>query len=366
MSRTRIVVAPSAPDAAPAFLTVDAEGHVLERGTATLAAALPPMRTVLVTPGAETLARWLRLPTRNDRQALAAARLALEDELAAAEQDVHVALGPLEADGYRLAVVVGAGRLRGWLETGALYGVQPDVVLPDHLAVAPPEVDLRGARFGTTVAVRGERLAFAAEPDLAEVLVEDRPLQVADGAEAERWLIAGALRPPANLLQGAFDPRRNLGVEPQRMRRAAALAALLLVSPLVVSAAGLVRDTVAARQAEARTAEALGRAAPGVRGADPLPQLDRRLSQARAAAGGGPAALAAILFAALEGIEQGQLERLIVMPDGQARATLSYTNYSDIELMRAAMRQAGVAMREEGAREEQGRVISDIMLGVRS
>jgi general secretion pathway protein L len=368
MSRTRILWAPPAPDAAPLVVVVDADGHVLERGTASLAAgAGAPMRTVLITPGVEAVSRWLHLPTRNDRQARAAARLALEDQLASGDQDVHVALGALEPDGRRLVVVVGGGRLRGWLETAGLYGLRPDVVIPDHLAVAAAGDVVRGVQVGPTVAVRGDRLAFSAEPDLLDLLLEGQPLEMAASAEtAERWLIEGALRPPLNLLQDAFDPARAVAVAPRELRRAAALAALLAISPVVLTAAGLARDSLAAQRIEQRTARVLARAAPGVGDADPLPQLDARLAQARAAAGGGPMALAASLFSAIEPIEHGQVERLILMPDGAARATLSYTNYSDIELMRVAMRKAGIAMREEGAREEQGRVISDVILGARS
>lgn len=367
MSRTRIVLAPPAPDVAPTFAVVDAEGHVLERGALALGEDdLIRMPTVLVVPGAEAVARWLHLPTRNDRQARAAALLALGDKLAAADQDVHVALGPLEPDGWRLAVVVACARLRGWLEAAGLHGLRPDVVIPDHLALPEPEGDaVCGARLGATVAVRGTRLALTAEPELLDVLLEGRTLQPLGSAEeVERLVARGALRPAVNLLQGDFDPARELAVTTKDLWRLAVVALLLLISPVVLMAASLARDALAADRIERRTAAKLGQALPGVAITDPLAQLDTPLGQARMAAGGGPVALAANLFASLETIEHGQLERLIVMPDGAVRATLSYTNYSDIELMRAALRTAGVAMREEGVREEQGRVVSDLILGV--
>lgn len=370
MTRTRLVLAPRAPELAPSYLMLDAEGHLLERGALALADGgdSPAMRTVLVVPGADARAQWLHLPTRNDRQALAAARLALDDHLALAGQDLHLALGPLEPDGSRLVVVVATAKLKGWLEALDLHGIKPDVVLPDHLALPEPAGDAVVAlRFGPSVAVRGPRLALTAEPELLEILMEGRePILWPSSEEGERLLAQGALRPAINLLQGPFDPRRDVAVTRKEMRRLLILGALVLASPILLTAAGLLRDDMAARRTEARSLQKVIGVLPAASRENPGESLEAQLSRTRLATGGGAATLAAHLFSAVEGIEQAQLERLIVMPDGAVRATLTYSNFSDIEMMRRAMRRAGIAMREEGAREEQGRVVSDVILGVRS
>lgn len=370
MTRTRVVLAPQTPDAAPSFAVLDPDGHVLERGSLTLAdgANLPPMRTVLIVPGAEARAHWLHLPTRNDRQARAAARLALDDHLASASQDIHVALGPLESDGYRLVVIVGTAKLKGWLENAALHGLRPDVVLPDHLALPEPQgEEPQAVRLGPTAAVRGPRLSLSAEPELLDVLLEGQDVGAPKAVGDLHQLFAkGALRPAINLLQGDFDQARAVAITPREAHRVLALALLALASPVILLGAGLISDEMAARGIENRTREKVVRILPAASREDPAGALEAHLGRMRLTTGGGPVGLAAHLFAAVEGIEQAQLERLIVMPDGAVRATLSYTNFSDIEMMRRSLRQAGVAMREEGAREEQGRVISDVIVGVRS
>ena len=370
MSRTRLVIASQDPELALSYLVLDADGHVLERGSLTLAseAEPPATRTVFIVPGAEARARWLHLPTRNDRQARSAAALALDDHLALTGQDLHIALGPLEPDGERLVVVVAAAKLKGWLETLALHGVRPDVVLPDYLALpAPLDDGVVAARFGSTVAVRGPRLGLSAEPELIEVLLEGQgPPVWAAGEEVDTLLAQGAARPAINLLQGDFDRQRDIGITPAQIGRALVLAGLVLLSPIILMLLGLVRDDVAARRVEARSLAKVVRVLPNAPRQAPLDALEAQLRRSRLAASGGPVTLAAHLFAAVEGIEQAQIEQLIAMPDGAMRATLTYSNYSDIEVMRGAMRRAGVAMREEGAREEQGRVVSDVILGVRS
>ena len=83
------------------------------------------------------------------------------------------------------------------------------------------------------------------------------------------------------------------------------------------------------------------------------------------ASGGGAGGLAAQLFSAVEPLDQVQVESLIIMPDGSARAALSHAAYSDGEGLAQALQAAGLTVRVEGSREEGGRVISDVILGAR-
>ncbi|MCR5881090.1 hypothetical protein [Phenylobacterium sp. J367] len=52
-------------------------------------------------------------------------------------------------------------------------------------------------------------------------------------------------------------------------------------------------------------------------------------------------------------------------PDGTLRATISHTNYSDVELLAAALARGGVTAREEATREADGRIVTDIIVGAR-
>ena len=371
MTRTRIVLAPRTPDAAPHYLIVDLAGAVAARGEAPIGVARPsePLREVLVVPGAEVSARWVHLPTRSHAQALAAARLHLADQLALAEEDLHVAIGPLEDDGYRLVVVTARRLLQGWLAGAALHGVFPDVVLPDHLMLpAPPEERLVGAFLGGVMAVRGRRLALTLEPDLAALVLQGREIEMIDGAEAvEGALATAAADPVINLLQGEFDLGRESRLDWLNLKRAAMLGGALALSIPILFGAQVLRDHMAAVSLERQATRAAAAVLPqGQAIVDPAAQTRTRLHDLQLAAGGGPTALIAALFTALEGIGDSQLEGLVLSPDGSVRARISYGQISDVELFREAMGSAGVTAREEATQEEGARIVSDVILGARS
>ena len=368
MSRARIVTLPHDLTQPPEVLVFETGGGVLQRGHAVLGEPVTPMRTVAIAPGAAVLTRRLRLPTRNDQQARAAAALELEEELASGLDDVHLAIGALREDGTRIACVVADGRMRAWGDLLAAYGLQADVLLPDHLVLPEPAGDEPPnlARRGGEVAIRSARLACTVDEDTAALLLGD-DAAIDQTAEWERWLANAAASPQVNLLQGAFDPARSEKIEPRRWRLLAVLAALALLSPILLTLAGAAHDQLSAARIEGRTQARLAAALPkGAQITDPAAQAQARLAQARIAAGGGPAALTAALFAAVEQIDQGQVESVVAMPDGSLRATLSFANITDLELLRAQMRRSGLAFREEGAREEGGRAVGDVIVGARS
>lgn len=371
MSRTRIVLAPQGSDAAPHYMIVDPAGVVVARGEAPIGVGRPaePLREVLVVPGAEVSTRWLHLPTRNLAQAQAAARLHLADQFALADEDLHLAIGPLEEDGHRLVVVVARRLLQVWLADAALHGVVPDVVVPDHLMLpAPAGEALSAATLGGLVAVRGRRMAMTLEPDLVAIVLQGRDVEMLQQPEAiEAALVAGAAAPLVNLLQDEFDPARESRLDWRNLKRAAILAGVLVLSFPILFGAQVLRDHLAAGSLERRATQQAATVLPaGAAISDPAGQTRTRLNELLLAAGGGPTGLVANLFSALETIEGAQLESLVLAPDGAVRARISYGQISDVELLRAAMRGAGIPMRDEATQQEGPRVISDVILGART
>lgn len=373
MNRTRIVLAGASPAAEPTYLILDELGSVVGRGILPVqeASALTPMRNVLVIPGADVLVRWAPIKAASEAQARAAALAQLDDQMTSAA-GAHVALGAPEADGHRLVVALAAARMQAWLDHAALHGVTPDLVIPDCLALAEPPDDAEGAsvlvtaKFGDLTAVRGQRLAFTAEPDLVAAIVGERPAQALAGPHLERALADMAASPAVNLLQGDFDPARREPLRRRDLRRPAILAAALLISPLILWGAKAAADHVRAGQAEARAEAKVAAILPqGTAIIDPAAQAQAQLDALSLTSGGGASGLAAQLFAAVEPLDQVQVESLIIMPDGAARAALSHAAYSDGEALTQALQAAGLTVRVEGSREEGGRVISDIILGAR-
>ncbi|MFN3514113.1 MAG: type II secretion system protein GspL [Phenylobacterium sp.] len=369
MTRTRIIFAPRAPADPPTYWLLGPLGEVAERGELPVGAAAPPdVRDVLVVPGEEVASRWLKLPVGHQRQARAAAALMLADRQALAAEDLHVAVGSAEADGHRLVLAISRGALQGRLAAAALHGVRPVAALPDYLLLAEPEAEgaVSTAAFGPILAARGRRFAAGLEPELAEVVLHGREVQRIEERALEAMARQACAAPPVDLLQGEFAPGGRLEIAPSRRRRLLALAALALLSPVILFAAQALRHDLAARRLEAETAAKVAAVLPkGTSVQDPLRQAAERLARAELATGGGPAGLAARFFTALEGLEGVQLESLILDPGGGLRAQILCLNASDLELLRTALRRDGVALREAGVREAGGGVLADVIVGTR-
>lgn len=365
MTLTRLLLlAPSADQPSP-WLAVDRDGRVLQRGLLTpdrAGAPPPPMRTVAVAPGADVMVRWLDLPGRNEAQGRAAALWALRDDLAASPERLRVSLGPRrESDGRRLAAVASAALVDAWIAYAESLGVTPDVIMPDHLTVAPPleGEGLNAVRFGQMTALRGIDLAVTVEPDLAPLIAGERPVTPVERAEdVEAMLIQAALNPPVNLIGRTGAAAEGLGA----WRRAAVMAGLLVLSPLLLIGVSAARDDLAARELNRESAALLREAFPDMApDADPAAEAMRRLN-AKATAGG-VSGVTAALFAAMEQVEGTELDALSAYADGQVRATLSYGAYGDLEALNAVLAGSGLGLTDESTLDENGRMVSDVIIG---
>jgi general secretion pathway protein L len=369
MKTMRIVILSQEPQKAPLCLTLDEDGAAAWRKLhADDVAERRPVWTALVVPGIEAAARWLHLPTRNAGQALAAARLQWEDEVALDVEDLHLALGPLEEDGHRLVVAVSRQRMQDWLEEARQHGIDPGLVIPDHLALAwqahgvaeDGEVLAAWTPEGVVI-VRGRRLAFACDNDMLPVLLADRPVKNCDPAIAAGLMAEGLRDPAVNLLQGEFAPRRK--DEDSKWIRIAILAGLLLLSPVLLRLGEALDLHFAAGRLRAETLAAAQEAIPIGTGGDALAGLAQRARQLDLASGGGPAGRIAHFYAALEDAADVQLEDLRLTPDGGLAASLRHTSPGELEALAAALRRGGLAMTVESSRPDGGRHVSEIRLG---
>lgn len=362
MSQTRILIIPPAASMPANFLTFDANGRVLHRGALLLedAATTPDVRTVAVAPGADVLVRWLDLPVGGAAQVRAAARWALKDDLAGDPDRTVVALGPATGEG-RLVAAVGAGLLEAWVDYLAGLGIAPAAIVPDCLVLPEPEGEgLNAAAFGADVALRGARFAATVQPDLVEPVAAGRPVTgIEDRETLERLLAVAAAAPAIDLLSGV-ERRRETARGGWRL--AAALAAALIVSPLILTVAAGARDQIVADRAETRTLALIAEVMPdAAQAADPVEEARRRLAVAPPP--GGVTAATAALFAAVEQVEGAELDSLSADPAKGVRATVSYPAFSDLETLRAAMAAAGLSMSDASTVEDGGRVVSEVVIG---
>lgn len=260
MAATRLLLLNEHP---PRCLRIGERGEVVEclspTPQAPLPAPAPGERTVLAVPGAEVRATRMRLDARSDVQARAEAQARLV-AAAADGSDLHVALHPAAGDeSESMVLVTAAARMRGWLALAATLGATPDAVVPDYLLLPADEEPLVVEAGGHWL-VRGGELAFTAERTLALRLLGDAAIPpVAAPAEVEQVLAGGAVAAhPLDLLQGGFAPRGARGASGS-WRRVAILAALLVVSPLLLVLAEGIRDRIHAGAGEAVHAEVASR-----------------------------------------------------------------------------------------------------------
>jgi general secretion pathway protein L len=361
MSRIRLILIPPSAVLSASCLTLDAQGNVLTRGVVELGGPAPePMRTVAVVPGADVLIRWLDLPSGSPAQVAAAALHLLRDELAAPAERLSAAPGSATG-GRGLVAVVNRSLLQAWGDYLSSLGLKADVMIPDSLILPEPaeEGALSAAVFGADLALRGRELALSVQPDLAEAVAVGRALERIDRAdEIERLLAAAALNPPINLLAGAG---RRFEADRRGWKRAAMLAAALIVSPLILTLAAAGHDEWRARDAEQRAEAAARRAFPDIAPtADAAAEATRRLTTAPPP--GGPAAAAAALFAAVESVEGAELDSLTADQDG-VRATVTYAAYQDLDALQQAMAAKGMSMTDESTVDDQGKVVSEVRVG---
>ena len=363
MTRTRLILIPAhAAEPAP-FIVFDDVGGVLERGRLDFGdpVALQAMRTVAVAPGAEVLVRWLDLPGGAPAQQRAAALWRLKDDLAARPDRLSSALGPVPPTGEpRLVAVVDTALLDAWKAHLSALGATADVILPLSLVPAPP-TDPDAAHviaFGEETAIRAHGLAATVQADLADILIgARRRIDTVDPEAVERQLIEAARRPPVNLL----DDGRADAAARRSWLRAAILAGLLLISPVVLTVAGAVRDDWAARAAqhEARRLSIL--ADPDLaRSEDPAADLLERIEAAPPP--GGVLGAAAALATAVEGVPGATLESLSLDPQSGVRAGLAYPAFGDLAALRRTVGANGLVLTELSTVEDGGRVVSDVLV----
>jgi len=363
MSRTRLVLIPTVASRPAPWLILDAAGTVLERGLLTLEspADSAAMRTIAIVPGSDVLVRWLDLPKGTAAQQRTAALWMLKDDLAATPDRVRLVLGPAVAGEPRLTAVVGEALLHAGIDWLATMGLKADALVPDTLTVPEPFDDdvLSAVGFGPAVALRGRRFAAGIEPDLAEAVAGGRRIEpVEDMRRVEQMLIAAALNPPLNLLQGAPRASEDLG----RWRLAAILAAVALAMPLVSTVALAARDEIAAGRATDRAEAAAQKAFPDMpASADPISEARRRIATAVPPGGAAPAA--ATLFAAVERVDGAELDSFSADPESGVRATVSYRTYQDMDALKAAVAVSGVTLTDPLTLDAHGRVVSDVIVG---
>ncbi|MGZ8296287.1 MAG: type II secretion system protein GspL [Allosphingosinicella sp.] len=340
-----------------------AEGVVAERGAGLEGAGDHRSAPVVaVVPGESVTLRWLELPAGlSPAQAAGAARLMVADLSAQPVGELHVAVGRDLGDGGRRCVgLVPMETMRLWLDGLEGAGFDSERIVPETLLVPAPEEGLATWDSGMLRLYRGQDEAFAAEPELGDMLLAGRSAVPID-PDAFAAGLAGALeRAPLDLRQGPFGRRRDWRVAPARARRLAMLTAALLLISLFVQVALIARYIYATDAAEAemrRIAAAALPRNPGV--TDPQAALTQRLAELRGG-GAGFRATAGTLFDAVKATPNVELTALAFSPDGLLRATVQADSPAAIEALRQRVEASGFAAETGAPRSGGARRVADL------
>ncbi|NJC49332.1 UNVERIFIED_ORG: general secretion pathway protein L [Xanthomonas campestris] len=356
---TTLLLLPADATAQAIAVRVDAHGQVLSQRVAS-APYEPSARTVLVVPGVDVHLRWLSLPGRSIAQSVAAARLQMAEHLAVETLALHVVIAERsEADGTRLVAAVDGATMQQWLARATQLGVVPDAVVPDCLLLEP------GADAAVAVVdwdgrwlIRGAGLACSLEPEAARMLLGERaPAQppAHDTAHAIACLARGATRAPINLLQHAFAAR-PAAQHTVTTRRLAALAALVLLSPLVLLLAQTLRYEIGARLLQSRAAAQLG-----VRDAAAVPAA----LQARRHTGAAADRLAmqlGDLFAAVDAMPAAELDQIDYHATQPLRGTLLHADGASLQQLSTRLAGQGWQLQPGSSQGEDDRLRTPFVL----
>jgi general secretion pathway protein L len=323
---------------AEAWLLLDG-GEVSLRGEA--GEPLPtPARAVLVVPGEQVAIHWLHLEEGlTQAQVAAAARLMLADASAEPLSEMHVAVGRPEG-GRTPVALVPSRRMTEWLVAGGSIGLDPELVIPSTLLLAPPAEGFVRRERGELADYRAEGRAFSLEPELAEPLLAGLQAETIAQEAFEANLEALLADPPLNLRQGPFARRRQWKVEGGRMRRLALLALALIALTLAVQVTMILRYTFAADELEAEVASLSSGAAPGE--------------------GRDFSSVATVLFEAVRATPSTELTRFDYRADGTLSATVQADSPATLATLGQQIEASGLAITLDPPRNAGGRPTADL------
>ena len=366
---TRLLLLPDDPRDDATWLDIEPPGRIHRCVTLPPGTPAPKdngtARTWTVVPASGLGLLWTALPARQPAQALAAARLLLDDHAAASADSLHVAVSPYAGSAPRLVAWGDPAAMQAWLARSAAHGVAPDALVPDVLLLRDaaayadrPRVVEHDGRW----LVRGKAMAFSAETTLAMQVLDDPAVQPgASDAFLDDCAHSAALEvPPLDLLQGSFAPRVRRGAE-AGWRRAAVLAGALVLSPWVLLAAEAIRHEMAARGLQAQAHDVAARAAPGVPAGDPLDMTAARLARLRAV--DALARDAGALFGALDTVSGAHLDALTYSSAEGLHAQVVHPREADLETIAAALADRGLPLQRTGRQPAGDAIRSDVTLG---
>ncbi|MEO0882948.1 MAG: type II secretion system protein GspL [Pseudomonadota bacterium] len=325
---------------------------------------------ILFTPGTEITIFQRPLPTKGDRQSRQAAPFAIEDDVATAVDELHIALGtePKDLTIPRDLHIVDLELMQAWKERLAVHDLTGAVLVAEHSILREGDVLDIGPRiigvsesgpFAVDASLPRDILAALVEGEAgSEVRVADPLLALAERCDE----FPGDL---VNLLQGRFGQRTGLSFADWReWRLAASIIFVCGIGLLASGYANISATRAAADDIRSGISTSYRQAFPEAPNpADPVRAISRALGDANA----GPAMdfldTSAVLYAALAEVPNASLRAVRYDPRrGGYVASIAYIGYGDDAALQTALEQRGYSAVLGDARRGGDLVFGDVTL----
>lgn len=318
-----------------------------------------PETVILVVPASDVALHWAELPAGlAPAQAMAAARIMASEVSAEPLETTHIAIGRADEDGQRCVAITANAKMAGWLTEAAALGIDPDGTIPEPLLLASPETGVRTFRRAGLDVVRGRTRAFAAEAEIAAMLLGDEPNELVSVEDFERDLGKVLADAPLNLRQGDYAKRRQWKLDKSYIRRVVLLAATILLATLLIQVTMIARYSFAADALEREAVERARDAIPGnVEIVDPEGQLRERLAELGGGPGYGEQANAA--FAAIRDTAGVELQAMIYDANNTLQLTAAAPGQPELEALQQRMMAAGLIVAPGAVRDAGGLQIAE-------
>ena len=330
----------------------------------------PRDKVILFVAGAEVSILGAILPVRSENEARRAAPFAIEDEIAASVEDVHIALGSAASDLQtpRVLHVASLERMKSWL---TLLSAKPELrsaqLVAEHSVLLPGQAFESDGNVIANVEGRAFCLESAMPSDLRRALLGGvAPVSVSKAERMEALMDnTMAMEDLVNLRQGPFRSRGG-GHLPslKQWRLSGGLAAALGLVWGIHSMFDIYSMRTQHEKIHASIAAAYERALPN----EPRPtNYVRAVSRAvNEQTGVGAITFrdaSAALYKVLADMSGAQLLSLRYdREDSALVATIAYAAYGDDTILKNALVETGLSVNLGDARQERAGVVGDVTL----
>lgn len=311
----------------------------------------------LVSPAAARC-DWLSLPDLEPRQAEGVARLKANEQSLGV---VHSAARHV-GDGSIVTATIAVEAMEQGLAKLMMAGLNPDIVTPAALAIAPSE-QMVAAEFEGMKMLRGPTIAAPDEPAFREMLVGQNDIEMLDTETVREMLLAACGAPLLNLREGIFAKRERtvLATPGQRIWIERLLLALVATSLLLVTVT-LVKYWMATDAENARALAAAQKIDPAITDiAQAETQLDRALQQ-RGLASGRFMPLSAALWQSVRTSPNVTVRELRYGVDGILNIVLAAPDANSANKALVTIQQNGYRITATPRRDASGATLVDLTM----